>query len=452
MDESTSERNKKKNLSEKISADELNVTTINTVSHVPHRLLQCRVSLLLGEDYTHFQALIDSGANRSLIGEDVLEEFQQSHCIDSTKITSVLTAGKEDLGCCGQVNLSVVIGSYKLDPFHFIVIPKNVKMNHSIILGYDFLKQFRIVVDSERRCLSFPISTDYQQSIDLYLSEGGAPTHCIQQFCCVCAKDTLVPMGQKVSVPIRNLPKIDDHHLLFYDGAMRGVTSQSLVGVPGLVDSNQTYVMLTRFSDAGPKRVREGENLGSIITVHESETPFQVLTAHSADAQELESLCELSHLSEDERALVIEVLLKHADVLSRGDSDIGLVRQTEHKIILQDHTPIYSKPRRLPEPVAAEIDKQCRELLEMDIIEKSASPWSSPIVPIRKPDGTIRLCVDYRHLNQVTKADRFPMPNLLDMVYGLNGMKYFSTIDLVRGYYQMPISPESKELTAFSTP
>ena len=102
--------------------------------------------------------------------------------------------------------------------------------------------------------------------------------------------------------------------------------------------------------------------------------------------------------------------------------------------------------------MAKAVEEQCAELLAADIIEPSKSPWSTPIVPIRKKDGTIRLCVDYRKLNEVTKPDRHPMPNVTDVISGLSGVRYFTTLDLVRGYYQMPIAEDSREFTAFSTP
>ena len=99
-----------------------------------------------------------------------------------------------------------------------------------------------------------------------------------------------------------------------------------------------------------------------------------------------------------------------------------------------------------------EIEDQCRTLELMDIIEPSQSSWSSPVVPVRKLDGSIRLCVDYRKLNAVTIADRFPLPNLNDAIFGLKGMKYFTSLDLVKGYYQVPLDKHSKQFTAFSTP
>jgi hypothetical protein len=104
--------------------------------------------------------------------------------------------------------------------------------------------------------------------------------------------------------------------------------------------------------------------------------------------------------------------------------------------LLSDYTPIRQKPRRFAEPVVEAIEQQCDELHALDIIEPTKSPWSSPVVPVRKKDGTIRLCVDYRKLNAVTIPDRFPMPNLNDLVFSLHGMQFFTTLDLVRGYYK----------------
>ena len=88
-----------------------------------------------------------------------------------------------------------------------------------------------------------------------------------------------------------------------------------------------------------------------------------------------------------------------------------------------------------------------------NIIEnESKSPWSSPMIPIKKKYGTLRLCTDYRRLNKVTKTDKFPLPNLSDAIYGLHGVKYSTLLDLRKGYYQTPIEEQSREFTAFTTP
>ena len=89
---------------------------------------------------------------------------------------------------------------------------------------------------------------------------------------------------------------------------------------------------------------------------------------------------------------------------------------------------------------------------DLAIIEPSVSPWNSPIVPILKKGGGLRMCLDYRRLNQVTVPDRHPVPNLADSIFGLHGTQYFTRLDLVKSYYQIPIDESSRECTAFSTP
>src|SRR5678815_578734 len=90
-------------------------------------------------------------------------------------------------------------------------------------------------------------------------------------------------------------------------------------------------------------------------------------------------------------------------------------------------------------------------LVRAGVLQESESPWNSPIVPIRKPDGSLRLCVDYRKVNERTVKDRFPMCMISECVYSMYGMKVFTKMDLVRGYYQMPLEASARPVTAFST-
>ena len=87
----------------------------------------------------------------------------------------------------------------------------------------------------------------------------------------------------------------------------------------------------------------------------------------------------------------------------------------------------------------------------MDVLETADSQWSSPIVPVRKSDGSLRICIDYRKLNKVTKPQNHPIPNLNDAIYKGYNIKYFTKLDLIKGYYQVPIHPNSRPLTAFHT-
>ena len=243
---------------------------------------------------------------------------------------------------------------------------------------------------------------------------------------------------------------------LYFDGV---VSSPYLVGQEGILaaSSDPFRLLVAKTSGSFPS---EKLKRGKVLTVLSSVVELEVCSSPEADVCLLEltsdtflDQIDLSDLKDPfQHKAVLGMLLEHRLAFSHGDQDVGHASVTKHKIELYDNTPIRQKPRNFPEPVAKEIEKQCEELLKLNIIDYSKSPWSAPIVPIRKPDGTIRMCIDYRLLNRVTKSDRFPIPNMNSLIYSLHGMQFFTTLDLVRGYYQIGLDRDSMEYTAFSTP
>ena len=159
-----------------------------------------------------------------------------------------------------------------------------------------------------------------------------------------------------------------------------------------------------------------------------------------------------SCVSAREREQVARLLRDYEDVFSKGDQDMGLTDVVEHDIPLEEGTPPVRQPtRRLGPEKEKEVSKQVQDLLGRGLIEPSHSAWSSPVVLVRKKDGSWRFCVDYRRLNSVTIQDAYPLPRIDESLDALSGSRYFSTLDLLSGYWQVPLSESAQEKSAFIT-
>ena len=119
--------------------------------------------------------------------------------------------------------------------------------------------------------------------------------------------------------------------------------------------------------------------------------------------------------------------------------------------LLPDTAPISKRPYRMPPNDLEEIKKQIKELLEKGYIRPSSSPWGAPVLLVEKKDGTLRMVVDYRSLNDVTIKNKYPLPMINDLFDQLVGAKVFSKIDLRSGYHQLKIREQDIPKTAFTT-
>lgn len=156
--------------------------------------------------------------------------------------------------------------------------------------------------------------------------------------------------------------------------------------------------------------------------------------------------------TEAERKQLSELLRKHADLFAQTDGDLGYTDRVKHRINLKDETPVNLPYRRVPPSQYERVREHIKLLLEKKIIRESCSPYASPIVVVEKKDGGLRLCVDYRKLNEKTVKDAYPLPRIEESWDALSGAKYFSTLDLASGYYQVAMEEEDKAKTAFTSP
>ena len=138
--------------------------------------------------------------------------------------------------------------------------------------------------------------------------------------------------------------------------------------------------------------------------------------------------------------------------ISTGVSDLGHTDVVTHSITTTSNKPIKQAPRRAPIHQQTELRTHISDLLDAGIIKPSDSPWAAPIVTVRKPDNTLRLCVDYRKLNDVTVKDAFPLPRVDDALDAMAGASYFTTLDLASGYWQVELDNAARAKSAFVTP
>lgn len=145
-------------------------------------------------------------------------------------------------------------------------------------------------------------------------------------------------------------------------------------------------------------------------------------------------------------------LAKRGNVFSLDEWDVGLAKGVEHHIRLHDPRPFRERSRRIAQADIDDVRRHLKDLLAAGIIKESRSPYASPIVIVRKKNGSVRMCIDYRTLNNRTIPDQYTTPRIDDALDCLSGSCWFSVLDLRSGYYQIPMSTEDREKTAFICP
>ena len=138
------------------------------------------------------------------------------------------------------------------------------------------------------------------------------------------------------------------------------------------------------------------------------------------------------------------------DLFAESDLQLGRTGLVKISIDTGDHPPIKQKPYRTPFSQRPQIEKTLSGMLEANIIRPSTSPWASPIVVVPKKDGSKRMCVDYRKINNITHKNSYPLPDISEILSSFKDAKVFSSLDLKSGYWQIEVDEKDKEKTAFT--
>eukprot|EP00731_Ephydatia_muelleri_P015777 Em0009g201a len=156
-------------------------------------------------------------------------------------------------------------------------------------------------------------------------------------------------------------------------------------------------------------------------------------------------------LSKEEMEMLYHVLMAYADVFAESNDELGRTNMVKQSVDTGNNPPIRQQFRRMPPFRREQARKLIEDMLKREIVQPSSSPWASPVVIATKKDGSLRFCVDYRKLNSITRKDAYPLPRIDDSLDALNGSKWFSTLDLICGYWQVEMDENDRQKTAFCT-
>ncbi len=153
------------------------------------------------------------------------------------------------------------------------------------------------------------------------------------------------------------------------------------------------------------------------------------------------------------KSSLIQTLEEYRDVIALPGEPLGVTDKAEHHIRLKPNTkPVFINAYRLPHSQRDAVQSTVEDMLQQGVIQESFSLWNSPLFLVPKKDGSLRPVIDFRRVNEITVDDHYPLPVLRDLLMSLGrGSTIFSSLDLLSGYWQLPMTPESREITAFST-
>ena len=400
------------------------------------------------------QMLVDTGSAVTIVREDTWQSAVGGSKQLFLPPRPVVAANGEELEVLGLGEVTLQVGG--LRTAHTVLVTRGV--TQECLLGADFLSHHHCVVDlGKRLLLAGGKSVPFQIQKPHHISA-----------CHVTLKETTVIPGQyEMQLPVcLDSPKID------YTGVFEPApkfTERHGLFVAHSISSSQSGETLVRVVNpsSAPITVRQHEKVGKFQPLDDTDEVCLLEAAKEQNESNKEpSIVRKAEITQAIQQLVSGVkgltshqlaelhslLGKYIEVISLRSGDLGRTSVIRHKINTQGASPIRQPARRLPFHQRNEVRQMLDQMLQQDIIEPAHGPWSSPIVLVKKKDGSTRFCVDFRRLNDLTRKDAQPLPRIDDTLDALTGACWFSTLDLASGYWQVEVDPDDREKTAFVTP
>ena len=375
--------------------------------------------------------LLDTGASASFINPEYIPHGELLHC-DPVTITTVFK--KYQLKT--QTNVKIFKEFNQDGLLKFLIFKFHNFFDG--LLGLDTLLQLNAKIDLENKILVTKNSV-----VEIHFKPNES-------------SDVLnVPAQSKI---LAKLPvnKLDGDIILntielkpdvfISQGIYRAINGYSTVEITNYSESDENILLeeSLQSTEYQPEEYLELNNLH--ITPEEEKT---------TERKNIEHLLRTDHLNREEKNQLLKLCKRYNDIIYIEGEQLTFSNQIKHTINTTDDVPIYMKSYRYPYIHKQEVQDQISKMLEQGIIRQSYSPWSSPvwIVP-KKSDASgkqkWRLVIDYRKVNEKTVSDRYPIPNITEILDKLGRCMYFTTLDLASGFHQIEMDPAHIPKTAFT--
>ncbi|UYV76975.1 hypothetical protein LAZ67_14002656 [Cordylochernes scorpioides] len=433
----------------------------NPPSSTAAKLQQNYVEIII--DDIAFSALVDSGSSFSVISDGLRRQLKKTMFKDSGMTLKV--ADGKNVTSIGRCTISLSINGLE-QPLEFIVLPNS---NPSIILGWDFLEASNAVIDCGRAEIRLEEAKDVLNSP---ASMGKV----------VASRSVVIPAESTKLINVMSEELNGQNQVLFEPSKKvligKGLTLPCALfrlshnkGKLWIVNSSTTAQIVPKGMCLGKIQRVEENNLTAILFIYFISIYRCRLTAISECSEfnkEVKNANHASHadksdfkflqnlisddLSEEQQSQILSILKRYDKIFDKNNEPVKQTSVIKHKIETENHQPIKHRPYRVSPTERQAIQTEVDKMLDAGIIRHSESPWSSPVILVKKKDGNWRFCVDYRRLNKVTKKDVYPLPRIDDTLDSLKGAKFYSSMDLRSGYWQIEVDEADREKTAFITP
>ena len=376
------------------------------------------------------KALLDSGAACNIVSLDFVKQIKTAEIEPVEQGTRLRDAQGSEIKTIGRCALTITmeIGKPKVKVgFHVVDAPRQYA-----ILGTPALEAMDLALGQRE--------PDVEQDDTAEIA--------------VVARDVWVKAREIAAIPVK-----------YGYGRHKKVLWSSNKYMPDGIyvpknDKRQSQVWITVINEEDePVQFLKGQTVGCWCTLRDDETKDakevnMILSDPNEETKKDRTARLLAMLRETNKKEIDEnfqrVIAKYEKTFALTENELGRAAGEEYRIQLEQNTPIKQKNRPIPFSVKEPLKQLLQRMESQGVIRPSNSPWNSPLVLVRKKNGAIRLCVDFRKVNTIIRQDAFPLPDIDPLLQSLSGKSIFTLLDLRSGFWQIGLQEESKEITAFT--